>query len=98
MGALINGLEAFVGGVIGLVFKSKVSDDLGDFLLKGQGLCVVLVGIQGMVAGGSVVVVTLSMALGCLVGYLVNLEAGPRPGLMRRFRAADAWEAFPRGL
>ncbi|WP_234966928.1 DUF554 domain-containing protein [Olsenella urininfantis] len=74
MGALINGLEAFVGGVIGLVFKSKVSDDLGDFLLKGQGLCVVLVGIQGMVAGGSVVVVTLSMALGCLVGYLVNLD------------------------
>jgi len=74
MGALINGLEAFVGGVIGLIFKSKVSDDLGDFLLKGQGLCVVLVGIQGMVAGGSVVVVTLAMALGCLVGHLADLD------------------------
>ncbi|MDD6359035.1 MAG: DUF554 family protein, partial [Parafannyhessea umbonata] len=46
----MNGLEAFVGGVLGLLFKQHVSDDLGDFLLKGQGLCVVLVAVQGMVA------------------------------------------------
>lgn len=79
LGALLNGLEAFLGGVIGLLFKSHVSDDLGDFLLKGQGLCVVLVGVQGMTSGGSVVVVTAAMALGCLVGYLIDLD-----GLVRR--------------
>lgn len=74
LGAFINGLEAFIGGVIGLAFKGKVPDDLGDLLLKGQGLCVVLVGIQGMMAGGNVVVVTLSMALGCLLGHAANLD------------------------
>ncbi len=79
LGALLNGLEAFMGGVIGLLFKSHVSDDLGDFLLKGQGLCVVLVGVRGMTLGGSVVVVTAAMALGCLVGYLIDLD-----GLVRR--------------
>jgi uncharacterized membrane protein YqgA involved in biofilm formation len=74
-GALMNGLEAFVGGVLGLLFKRHVSDELGDFLLKGQGLCVVLVAVQGMVAkGGSIAVVTMSVALGSLIGYAVNID------------------------
>lgn len=78
LGALLNALEAAAGGLIGLLFKRRVSDALGDFLLKGQGLCVVLVAVQGMVEGGSVIVVTLSMALGCLVGYLADLDGHVR--------------------
>jgi uncharacterized membrane protein YqgA involved in biofilm formation len=74
-GALINGLEAFVGGVIGLLFKSRVSKKLGEFLLQGQGLCVVLVAVQGMLAGGSIVLTTLSVALGALVGYTLHIDS-----------------------
>ena len=73
-GALMNALEAFVGGLLGLFFKSRVSDDLGDFLLKGQGLCVVLVAVQGMAGEGNISVVTLSVALGAVVGYLIDLD------------------------
>lgn len=80
LGALINGLEAFIGGVLGLVLKRHVSDDLGDFLLKGQGLCVVLVAVQGMVGGGNIAVVTLSVAIGGVVGYFLDLD-----GHIRRF-------------
>lgn len=83
LGALINGLEASLGGVIGLLFRRRVSDDLGSFLLKGQGLAVVLVAVQGMAQDGSVVVVTLAMALGCLVGYLADIDA--------RVRALGSW-------
>lgn len=78
LGALINGLEAFVGGVLGLVLKGRVSEDLGDFLLKGQGLCVVLVAVQGMAAGGDIAVVTLAVALGSVIGYMVDLDAHVR--------------------
>ena len=74
LGALINGLEAFVGGILGLLLKSRVSCDLGDFLLKGQGLCVVLVGVQGMASQGSITVVTLSVALGAALGYVIDLD------------------------
>lgn len=74
LGALINGLEAAVGGVLGLLFKRFVSRELGDFLLKGQGLCVVLVAVQGMAAGGDIAVVTLSVALGSVLGYLLDLD------------------------
>lgn len=74
LGALINGLEAFVGGVLGLALKGRVPRELGEFLLKGQGLCVVLVAVQGMAAGGDIAVVTLSVALGATIGYLVDLD------------------------
>lgn len=72
-----------MGGLIGLLFKRHVSDALGDFLLKGQGLCVLLVAVQGMVQGGSVIVVTLSVALGSLLGFAVDLD--------RRVRRLGDW-------
>lgn len=75
LGALINGLEAAVGGVLGLLFKGRVSERLGDFLLKGQGLAVVLVAVQGMMQGGSVAIVTLSLALGSVIGLGIDIDA-----------------------
>ncbi len=74
-GALINGLEATLGGVLGLLFKERVSERLGDFLLKGQGLAVVLVAVQGMMRGGDVAIVTLSLALGSVVGLAIDIDA-----------------------
>ncbi|MBQ1840942.1 MAG: DUF554 family protein, partial [Atopobiaceae bacterium] len=71
-GALMNGLEALVGGLIGLAFKSRVSESLGDFLLKGQGLCVILVAVQGMAGDGNISVVTLSVGIGAVIGYLLD--------------------------
>lgn len=106
LGAIINGLEAFAGGLIGLAFKSHVSDDLGDFLLKGQGLCVILVAVQGMVGeGGNVVVVTLAVALGCLVGYWLDLDGKVRRlgdrvqrKLDERFAGSERLGSFSQGF
>ncbi|MBS5865246.1 MAG: DUF554 domain-containing protein [Coriobacteriaceae bacterium] len=76
LGALLNGIEALIGALIGLAFKRHVSNDLGDFLLKGQGLCVVLVAVQGMAAkGGNIVVVTLAVALGGVIGWMLGIDA-----------------------
>lgn len=74
-GALINGLEAAVGGILGLLFKRRVSERLGDFLLKGRGLAVVLVAVQGMMRGGNVAIVTLSLALGSVIGLGIDIDA-----------------------
>lgn len=73
-GAVANALEAFVGGVFGLLFRTRVSDELGSFLLKGQGLCVVLVAVQGMAGEGDIAVVTLAVALGAALGYLLDID------------------------
>lgn len=93
LGALANALEVAAGGLIGLSLKRHVSDALGDFLLKGQGLCVVLVAVQDMVQGGNVIVVTVSMAVGCLVGFAADLDGRVRrlgERVQRRLDAAFA--------
>ena len=38
LGALVNGIATVIGGVLGLVFKRRVSQKLGDFLMQGLGL------------------------------------------------------------
>ncbi len=73
LGALINGIEAALGGVLGVVLRRWIKKDMGDFLIVGQGLCVVLIAIQGM-QGGSAVIVTLSMALGSALGFLLDID------------------------
>lgn len=73
-GALVNGLEAALGGVLGVVLHRWIKKEMGDFLILSQGMCVVLIAIQGM-QGGSAVIVTLSMALGAALGYMIDIDA-----------------------
>lgn len=72
-GALVNGLEAALGGVLGVVLHRWIKKEMGDFLILSQGMCVVLIAIQGM-QGGSAVIVTLSMALGAALGYMIDID------------------------
>ncbi len=74
LGALVNGIATVFGGVLGLVFKRRVSQKLGDFLMSGLGLCVVLVAVQGMVKGGDVIVTVLSIVIGGALGYWIDID------------------------
>lgn len=74
LGALVNGVATVVGGVLGLLFKRHVSQALGDFLMSGLGLCVALVAIQGMVEGGDVIVTVLSIVIGGIVGFAIDID------------------------
>ena len=80
LGALVNGIATVFGGVLGLVFKRRVSQKLGDFLMSGLGLCVVLVAVQGMVKGGDVIVTVLSIVIGGALGYWIDID-----GAVHRF-------------
>ena len=72
LGSLVNGLATVFGGVLGLLFKRRMPNDLGDFLMKGLGLCVILVAVQGMVKGGDVVVTVLSIVIGDSLSISIN--------------------------
>lgn len=78
LGALINGLEASAGGVLGLVLKRRMRQDLGDFLLKAMGLCVVMIAVQGFAGGGSAIDVTLALALGGVLGFWLDIDGHVR--------------------
>ena len=76
LGALVNGIATVAGGTIGLAFKSRVSTRLGDFLMQGMGLVVLLVAISGMAKGGDIIVVVLSMIAGAFSAISSESTAG----------------------
>lgn len=94
LGALVNGIAAVVGGMLGMLLGTKLRQDMGDFLMVGMGLCVVLAGVQGMASGGSVLLVTLAITLGGAIGHLINLD-----GIIHHFgdRIQDRLQAFTEG-
>ena len=75
LGALVNALLAVLGGVLGVFLRRYITKELGDFLLIGQGLVCVLLGVQGITAHScNIMVITLSMGVGLLIGYLLRIE------------------------
>lgn len=103
-GALVNGIEAALGGVLGVTLRRWIKRDVGDFLIAGQGLCVVLIAIQGM-QGGSAVIVTLSMALGSVLGFLLDIDGwfhrmgdAVQARLDRSFKGSARFGSFSQGF
>jgi len=73
-GAIFNVLTIMAGGFLGLLFKKGIPERFRDILTKGMALCVLYIGISGTLAGKSPLVPVISMALGAIIGELLNLD------------------------
>lgn len=87
LGTIINALAILAGGVLGILCKSFLQQRYQDTIIKATGFAVVFLGAAGTLAqmltvlpdgslttGGSMVMI-LSLALGALLGELVDLDA-----------------------
>lgn len=86
MGTLINCALIVVGGVIGLIFKKAVSEEIEYSIQKATGVAVFVVGLCGILStmlksnsGGTIVssgelLLVVSLAVGTLIGELLKLE------------------------
>lgn len=87
LGTIINSAAIIVGGVFGLLFGKILNERIQDSLQKASGICVLFIGIAGAMermlklsgsslsAGRSMLIVA-SLALGALVGEILNIEHG----------------------
>ena len=87
LGTIINALAILVGGVLGILFKRFLKERYQDTIIKATGFSVVFLGAAGtlskMLAIGSdgtlstrgSMVMILSLALGALLGELIDLDA-----------------------
>ena len=91
LGTIINVAAILAGGFVGLLGGKRLSERCQEALIRSMGVCVILVGIagvmekmlrvqgKGLTSGGTMMLV-ISMALGCLVGELLDVD-----GRMERF-------------
>lgn len=86
-GTIINSAAIIVGGVFGLLFGKILNERIQDSLQKASGICVLFIGIAGAMEGmlklsgsslsaGRSMLIVASLALGALVGEILNIEHG----------------------
>ncbi len=87
LGTIINSAAIIVGGVFGHLFGKILSERIQDSLQKASGICVLFIGIAGAMEGmlklsgsslsaGRSMLIVASLALGALVGEILNIEHG----------------------
>ncbi len=87
LGTIINSAAIIVGGVFGLLFGKILNVRIQDSLQKASGICVLFIGIAGAMEGmlklsgsslsaGRSMLIVASLALGALVGEILNIEHG----------------------
>lgn len=86
LGTIINAGGIIIGGLIGYFFGKLLKDRVQDTLMKACGVSVLFIGIAGAMQGmlsilengeltsGRSMFVTVCLALGALIGELLNIE------------------------
>lgn len=73
-GSFINVALVVAGGALGLLLKKGLPERVSDAVMKGLGLCVLYIGIDGCLEGQNALVTVISMAVGTIFGSAVDLD------------------------
>mgnify|MGYP002710958889 FL=1 len=67
-GTIVNAAAIVAGSVFGILLGKFVPERLRSAVEKGVALCVLYIGVDGMLAGEKTLVAILSIVLGALIG------------------------------
>lgn len=73
-GTIINVVFIVIGSLIGIIFNKRINQEIAYSLFKVLGLCVMYLGIAGIVKVENPMVIIISMALGTLLGEVIDIE------------------------
>ena len=89
-GTIVNTLTVVLGSCLGLMIKilagkvsgklmskgSEIGARLSDVLMNGIALCSLVIGISGAIKTKNALIMIISIAVGGIIGELLNLDAG----------------------
>ena len=73
-GVFINAICVFAAGILGSIFKKGIPERIKRTLMLALGLCVLYVGIDGIVAGMDAVLLVLSVSIGAFIGEAIDFD------------------------
>ena len=71
---IINAGLILLGSILGLLFKNRISPRLVSGLTFALGLCVLGIGVTGMIGTGDTLCIIVCMVIGTLLGEAVDIE------------------------
>ncbi len=73
-GVLANCVFVIFGSLIGIVFHKYIGKESSDAVMTAMGLCCIYIGIDGALKGNNSLVLIVSLAVGTMVGTLIDLD------------------------
>jgi uncharacterized membrane protein YqgA involved in biofilm formation len=74
LAVFINVCAVIIGSLVGLLFGRKISDKLKTLVMTSAGLVTLLIGLQMAWKGQRILYLLLSILIGGLVGYALDVE------------------------
>jgi len=74
MGAVINAVIVLVCGLIGTFLNTGIPNRISDTIMNGIALCVIIIGLEGALAGEETIIMIISIVLGILVGEGIDFH------------------------
>ncbi|HWR31849.1 MAG TPA: DUF554 domain-containing protein [Negativicutes bacterium] len=74
LGTFVNFAAIIVGGLVGTLLKGGVSPKIGDTVMKGLALSVLLVGIMNALKVNNLLLVIIAMVLGGILGEWLDID------------------------
>lgn len=100
-GTIVNTATILLGSAAGLLLGKFIPERLSKTVNQGIALCVLYIGIDGMLAGENTLVAILSMVLGALIGEGLRLDDRVQAlgnWVERRFGSKDAKTSLSEGF
>lgn len=73
-GTIVNAIAVVVGSSIGLLLKKGIPERFSDSIMKAVALCVIYIGIDGVLKGENVLITIISMVVGVILGEALKLD------------------------
>ena len=80
---IVNTFAIIAGCSIGLLLRKGIPETMSDALMKGLGLCTVVIGIQGAVREQDILMLILSVIGGIFIGEAIDLDGKVNRGAER---------------
>ena len=74
LGSFVNGIVVVIAGIIGAFVGKRLPKRVCDTVMHGMALCIIFIGIDGALSGDDTLVMIISIALGAIIGELINFD------------------------
>src|SRR5574341_972764 len=75
-GAILNMITVTIGSLVGLLVGNRLTKKIQESVITGLGFVTLVVGISNAQKSGNIIVPLLSIALGVIIGEVLDIQAG----------------------
>ena len=74
IGVLVNTIAIILGGLVGSIVKKGIPKHIANAIMGALGLCVLYIGITGILEGERTLAMICAMVIGTALGTLINID------------------------